>query len=49
MANVPISGALAQKYGYLSLSLFSGLTVLAGGALLVAARAVQDKRLRAVV
>lgn len=49
MANVPISGALAQKYGYLSLSLFSGLTVLTGGALLVAARVVQDRRLGAVV
>ena len=41
MANVPISGALAEKYGYLSLSIFSGVTVLVGGAILVAARLVQ--------
>jgi hypothetical protein len=49
MANVPISGALAEKYGYLSLSIFSSITVLAGGALLVAARLVQNSRWRAVV
>lgn len=49
MANVPISGALAEKYGYLALSVFSGVTVLIGGALLVAARVLQDRRLRAIV
>jgi hypothetical protein len=49
MANVPISGALAEKYGYLALSMFSGVTVLVGGALLVAARMVQDGRVRAIV
>jgi len=49
MANVPISGALAEKFGYLSLSIFSGITVLAGGVLLVVARLVQNHQLRAVV
>lgn len=49
MANVPISGALGEKYGDLALSIFSGVTVLIGGALLVVARVLQDKRLKAVV
>lgn len=49
MANVPISGALAENYGYLALSTFAGITVLAGGVLLLAARMAQDKRLYAVV
>lgn len=49
MANVPISGALAEKYGYLSLSLFSGVSLLLGGILLIAARMVQSKQLRANV
>jgi hypothetical protein len=49
MANVPISGALAEKYGYLSLSIFSGITVLVGGAILVTARLVQNREWRAIV
>lgn len=49
MANVPISGALGERYGYLALSIFSGVTVLVGGALLVAARTLQDRRLKAVI
>jgi MFS family permease len=49
MANVPISGALAEKYGYLSLSIFSGITVLVGGTILVAARLVQNREWRAIV
>jgi hypothetical protein len=49
MANVPISGALAEKYGYLSLSIFSGVTVLVGGSIMVAARLVQNREWRAVV
>ena len=49
MANVPISGALAEKYGYISLSIFSGVTVLVGGTILVAARLVQNREWRAVV
>ncbi|CAG8195704.1 unnamed protein product [Penicillium salamii] len=49
MANVPISGALVEKYGYLSLSIFSGVSLLVGGVLLIAARLVQNKNLRAIV
>ena len=49
MANVPISGALAERYGYLALAMFSGVMVLIGGALLVLARMVQCKQLRAVI
>jgi hypothetical protein len=49
MANVPISGALVEKYGYLALSIFSGVTVLAGGILLLAARILQERRVKAVV
>ena len=49
MANVPISGALAEKYGYLSLSLYSGVSLLLGGVLLIAARLSQNRSLRALV
>ncbi|KAJ5350590.1 hypothetical protein N7541_008317 [Penicillium brevicompactum] len=49
MANVPISGALVEKYGYLSLSIFSGVSLLVGGVLLIAARLVQNRDLRAIV
>ncbi|CAI7579165.1 unnamed protein product [Penicillium bialowiezense] len=49
MANVPISGALVEKFGYLPLSIFSGVSLLVGGALLTVARLVQNRELRAVV
>ncbi|KAJ6112512.1 hypothetical protein N7512_007836 [Penicillium capsulatum] len=49
MASVPISGALAEKHGYLSLSLYSGISMLCGAVLLTMARMVQDRRLAAVV
>lgn len=49
MANVPISGALAARYGYLALSMFSGVSLLLGGLSLTAARLAQDRRLRAVI
>lgn len=49
MASVPISGALAEKYGYLNMSLYSGISMLFGGILLVAARLVQDRKLSAIV
>ncbi|KAF4760263.1 hypothetical protein HAV15_006799 [Penicillium sp. str.  len=49
MANVPISGALVEKYGYLSLSIYSGVSLLLGGLLLIAARLVQNRELRAIV
>lgn len=49
MANVPISGALAENYGYLSLSVFTGTSLLLGGVLLSAARVAQNKQLAAIV
>ncbi|KAJ6186837.1 hypothetical protein N7519_001745 [Penicillium mononematosum] len=49
MANVPISGALVERYGYLSLSMFSGASLLLGGVLLIAARLSQNRQLRAIV
>ena len=49
MANVPVSGALAERYGYLSLSLYSGVTLIVGGVILIAARLVQDRKLFQVI
>ncbi|OQE46937.1 hypothetical protein PENCOP_c001G06120 [Penicillium coprophilum] len=49
MANVPISGALVERYGYLSLSIFSGASLLLGGLLLIVARLMQNRQLRAIV
>lgn len=49
MANVPISGVLVEKYGYLSLSIFSGVSLLLGGVLLAAARLAQNRKLAAIV
>ncbi|KAJ5798414.1 uncharacterized protein N7503_007710 [Penicillium pulvis] len=49
MANVPISGALVERYGYLSLSIFSGVALLLGGMLLIIARLVQNKKLSAII
>ncbi|KAJ5594621.1 uncharacterized protein N7459_000829 [Penicillium hispanicum] len=49
MANVPISGALAEKYGYLALSLYSGVALIVGGLLLIAARLVQSRKISAIV
>lgn len=49
MANVPVSGALAEKYGYLSLSLYSGIALIVGGIILIAARLVQSRKLLEIV
>ncbi|KAJ5999384.1 hypothetical protein N7451_007194 [Penicillium sp. IBT 35674x] len=49
MANVPISGALVERYGYLSLSIFSGVALLLGGMLLLIARLAQNKKLSAII
>ncbi|EAW12260.1 putative MFS monocarboxylate transporter [Aspergillus clavatus NRRL 1] len=49
MAGVPISGELASKYGYLSLSIYSGVSLLVGGLLLAVARFMQNSSLRASV
>ncbi|KAJ5468750.1 hypothetical protein N7475_006502 [Penicillium sp. IBT 31633x] len=49
MANVPISGALIERYSYLALSIFSGASLILGGVILLIARLVQDRRVLAVV
>ncbi|OGM42378.1 MFS monocarboxylate transporter [Aspergillus bombycis] len=49
LAGVPISGELAGKYGYLALSIYSGVSLLAGSVLLAAARFVQSRKLLAIV
>lgn len=49
MANVPISGALVEQYGYLSLSIFSGVALVVGSILLIIARLVQSQKLSAIV
>lgn len=45
MASVPISGELAERYGYLSLSIYSGVSLLLGGFLLAVARLAQSRKL----
>ncbi|KAL2870560.1 MCT family MFS transporter [Aspergillus lucknowensis] len=49
MANVPISGELVGKYGYLALSIYSGVSLLVGSLLLLLARFAQNRKLLAVV
>jgi VIT1/CCC1 family predicted Fe2+/Mn2+ transporter len=49
MASVPISGELIGSYGYLALSLYSGVSMLIGSFLLLLARFAQERRLLAVV
>ncbi|PYI15596.1 monocarboxylate transporter [Aspergillus violaceofuscus CBS 115571] len=49
MAGIPISGELAQGYGYLSLSIFSGVSLLVGSLLLLVARVMQSRAFFAVV
>ncbi|KAI2931667.1 hypothetical protein CBS147321_10191 [Aspergillus niger] len=49
MAGIPISGALVQKYGFLALSIYAGVSLLVGGLLLCVARGAQSMELRAVV
>ncbi|KAL4942557.1 hypothetical protein BDV06DRAFT_191903 [Aspergillus oleicola] len=49
LAGIPISGELAGKYGFLALSIYSGVSMLVGTVILIAARIAQEKRLFAVV
>ncbi|RHZ43330.1 putative MFS monocarboxylate transporter [Aspergillus thermomutatus] len=49
MSGIPISGELAGKYGYLSLSIYSGVSLLAGTLLLAVARLMQNRDLLASV
>ncbi|GFN15347.1 putative MFS monocarboxylate transporter [Aspergillus tubingensis] len=49
MAGIPISGALVQKYGFLALSIYAGVSLLVGGLLLGVARGKQRLEFWAVV
>lgn len=49
MAGIPIGGQLAGKYGYLALSIYSGVSLLVGAVLLVIARLAQNRSLFAIV
>ncbi|KAL4923176.1 MCT family MFS transporter [Aspergillus undulatus] len=49
MASTPISGELAGRYGYLALSIFSGVSLIIGGIILLLARLVQNRKVLAVV
>ena len=49
MANIPISGALVAKHGWISIALFSGVSLLLGSVFLIIPRLAQDRRLLAVV
>ncbi|KAL4737940.1 MFS general substrate transporter [Aspergillus similis] len=49
LAGIPVSGELAGKYGFLALSIYSGVSMLVGTVILIAARIAQEKRLLAIV
>lgn len=49
LAGTPISGQLAGKYGYLSLSIYSGVSFILGSVFLTAARMVQNRKLLALI
>ncbi|PYH29078.1 putative MFS monocarboxylate transporter [Aspergillus neoniger CBS 115656] len=49
MAGIPISGALVQKYGFLALSVYAGVSLLVGGVFLGVARGKQRLEFWAVV
>ncbi|KAJ9225686.1 hypothetical protein DTO271D3_6787 [Paecilomyces variotii] len=49
MAGTVISGELGQKYGFLALSVYSGASLILGGAILLAAKFAQNGKLAAIV
>ncbi|KAL4921324.1 major facilitator superfamily domain-containing protein [Aspergillus aurantiobrunneus] len=49
MASTPISGELSGKYGFLSLSIYCGVSLILGSLVLLIARLVQSRRLLDVV
>lgn len=49
MASTPISGELSEKYGYLSLSIFSGVSLIVGSVFLLMARLVQSRKVLVAV
>ncbi|KAH8689889.1 putative MFS monocarboxylate transporter [Talaromyces proteolyticus] len=49
LAGTPVSGALIDKYGYLSVSIYSGVSMLVGSLVLVMAKLTQNSKLLAAV
>lgn len=49
MASTPISGELSEKYGYLSLSIYSGVSLIVGSVFLGMARLVQSRKILVAV
>lgn len=49
LAGTPIAGALVDRYGFLSLSMFTGAILVVGAALIWASRLAQNRKLFAVV
>ncbi|KAL5341036.1 major facilitator superfamily domain-containing protein [Aspergillus crustosus] len=49
MASVPITGELAARYGYLAVSIYSGVSLIVGSLILLLARLSQSQDLWAVV
>ncbi|KAL1886298.1 hypothetical protein Plec18167_000227 [Paecilomyces lecythidis] len=49
MAGTVISGELGQKYGFFSLSMYAGASLLLGSVILLAAKFAQNRRLAAIV
>jgi len=49
LIGTPVGGAVVARYGYLPLSLLTGVSLLVGGCLVVVARVLLDKRLTASV
>ncbi|OJJ64772.1 hypothetical protein ASPSYDRAFT_84766 [Aspergillus sydowii CBS 593.65] len=49
MASTPISGELSEKYGYLSLSIYSGVSLIVGSVFLLMARLVQSRKILVAV
>ncbi|KAL4883172.1 major facilitator superfamily domain-containing protein [Aspergillus karnatakaensis] len=49
MASVPITGELAARYGYLAVSIYSGVSLVVGSFFLLLARLSQSRKLLAVV
>ncbi|QGA21467.1 hypothetical protein EYB26_009178 [Talaromyces marneffei] len=49
LASTPIGGALIEDYGYLSLSIYSGVSLLFGASVLLIAKLTQKRELFAIV
>lgn len=49
LAGTPIAGALASRYGWVSVSIYTGVSLLAAAGVLVIARVKQTGKVLAVV